>query len=287
MTDSFFQTINQKYSSISKTQLAQNIFKNTVNIGEAAVNILGSFGIAGFRFHIPTREQAKLENEVTDHYVDTNSAVQDHIACKPVQITLTGLQGDYFYSVNEIEDMLANVTPTLSLVKQFVPKLSAATIQAKQGWLNYQNTINTGGGIGENQNIDPSKTLTENTTLASKAGVLWNSLNGVDLFKLFQNLYKLKSAQTRAYLFFEALRKSRAVFSVECSWRSYQNMTVTQVTALRDENADITDITVALKQISFVQSLVRSYENTAGRTREQLAAVENKGVDKGKEVKTV
>lgn len=274
MTDSFFQTINQKYSSISKTQLAQNIFKNTVNIGEAAVNILGSFGIAGFRFHIPTREQAKLENEVTDHYVDTNSAVQDHIACKPVQITLTGLQGDYFYSVNEIEDMLANVTPTLSLVKQFVPQLSAATKQIKKKWAEQQSTANTDGQTGSNREL-------------SSSNILWNTFNDTNLFQVFTNLYKLKSAQTRAYLFFEALRKSRAVFSVECSWRSYQNMTVTQVTALRDENADITDITVALKQISFVQSLVRSYENTAGRTREQLAAVENKGVDKGKEVKTV
>lgn len=276
MTDSFFQTMNKKYGSINKNQLAQNVFKNSVNIGEAVVNVLGNFGVAGFRFNIPLREQVKLENEVTDHYVDTNTPVQDNIASKPVTLTLTGLQGEYFYSVNEIKDALANVTPILSLVKQFTPKLSSATKQIKQKYQESEQGL-AAYYASYDKEVPGWQSLV----------TFGNSLNGMDLFQIFQNLYKLKSAQTRAFLFFEALWKSQAIFSLECSWKVYQNMVVTNVTALRDENADITDFTVSFKQINFVQSLVRSYDNAAGRTREQLVKTTNKGVDKGKEVKTV
>lgn len=267
--------------------MARSLLQDNVNLGEAVVNVLSSTGIAGFKFHIPESEQVNMESDITDHYTDSNSVIQDHVAKRPVVLTLSGYQGEYFYSVNEIEDALANVTPVLSLVKQFVPKLSAATIQAKQGWLNYQNTINTGGGIGENQNIDPSKTLTENTTPANKAGVLWNSLNGVDLFKLFQDLYKLKSAQTRAFLFFEALWKSEAVFTVETTWKRYDNMMIQKVLPIRESNADITSFTVTFKQMNFAQTRFESLNNAAGRTRSQLAKQVNKGISKGSEAQAV
>ena len=285
--DAFLTSFNTKYSTSDKISMARSLLQDNVNLGEAVVNVLSSTGIAGFKFHLPESEQVNMESDITDHYTDSNSVIQDHVAKRPVVLTLSGYQGEYFYSVNEIEDALANVTPVLSLVKQFVPKLSAATIQAKQGWLNYQNTINTGGGIGENQNIDPSKTLTENTTLASKAGVLWNSLNGVDLFKLFQDLYKLKSAQTRAFLFFEALWKSEAVFTVETTWKRYDNMMIQKVLPIRESNADITSFTVTFKQMNFAQTRFESLNNAAGRTRSQLAKQVNKGISKGSEAQAV
>lgn len=285
--DAFLTSFNTKYSTGDKMSMARSLLQDNVNLGEAVVNVLSSTGIAGFKFHIPESEQVNMESDITDHYTDSNSVIQDHVAKRPVVLTLSGYQGEYFYSVNEIEDALANVTPVLSLVKQFVPKLSAATIQAKQGWLNYQNTINTGGGIGENQNIDPLKTLTENTTLANKAGVLWNSLNGVDLFKLFQDLYKLKSAQTRAFLFFEALWKSEAVFTVETTWKRYDNMMIQKVLPIRESNADITSFTVTFKQMNFAQTRFESLNNAAGRTRSQLAKQANKGISKGSEAQAV
>ena len=285
--NAFLTSFNAKYGIGDKLSMARSLLQDNVNIGEAVVNVLSSTGIAGFKFHLPESEQVNMESDITDHYTDSNSVIQDHVAKRPVVLTLSGYQGEYFYSVNEIEDALANVTPVLSLVKQFVPKLSAATIQAKQGWLNYQNTINTGEGIGENQNVDPSKTLTENTTLASKAGLLWNSLTGVDLFKLFQDLYKLKSAQTRAFLFFEALWKSEAVFTVETTWKRYDNMMIQKVLPIRESNADMTSFMVTFKQMNFAQTRFESLNNAAGRTRSQLAKQVNKGISKGSEVQAV
>lgn len=276
-TNDFFQTINKKYSEVNKTQLATKLLKEHTDIEEAVVNILGSTGIAGFKFHIPKREQIKMQAEATDHYIDTNRPVQDHIALKPITITLNGLHGDYFYSVNQIEDMLATVVPTLSLVKQFLPKLSDATKQVKE---KYYKNLKAKAFV---KSTYEKKTNIYDNISSGLDAVL---LNREDLFSLAQQLYKLKSAQTRAFFFFEALWKSRAIFSVETTYRRYDNMVITSATPLRDENADITDFTLTFKQLNFTTSLYRSYENVAGRLRQQLAQTANKGLDKGREVPT-
>ena len=281
----FISKANKKYGQVNPLDWAKNIFKENVDIGSAVVSVLGSTGIAGFKFHIPQTEMVKMESEVTDHYVDDNSVVQDHIIHKPVTITLTGLQGEYFYSVNEIEDTIALIKPTLVLVSQFVPKLSAATMQAK---MKYKNNIDN---IRNTEFVTPQETEffgTKNTAkyigLKDKIGAA--SLSGVDLFQLFQNLIKLKSAQTRAFLFLEALWKSSAEFSVETTWKRYDNMVITSLQPVRDNNADITDFTVTFKQIRKTASLSKRID-VAGRVNEQMAKQDDKGVDKGKQTETI
>lgn len=258
--------LNNQYGLIDKFKLATTTLKENVNVGEAVINIFGATGIAGFKFNVPEREIIKLQSEITDHYTDINNPVQDNIAQKPISITLTGLVGEYFYSVNEIEDLIATITPTLSLVKQFLPKLPNSTKQhlAKK----YTNLTN--------------KETPEVLRATDK-----KDLNSMNLFTLFQNIYKVSSRQTRAFLFFEALWKSKARFSVETSWKKYDNMVVESVTPDRDNNADITTFTVVVKQISFTQTLTDSVENVVGRMKEMLAPIENKGIDKGQKVETI
>lgn len=267
----FFQILNAKTQSFPSIKYAMSLLKNRINginIGEAVVNVLGNTGIAGFKFHVPEKEQVKMQNDVTDHYVDTNSPVQDHVARKPITITLNGFQGDYFYSVNKIEDTLAKVIPTLSLVKQFLPRLPDSTKQrlAKK----YQQV-----------------TQTQKTPLALQNNGTEYTLNSIDLFKLFQDLYKLKSPQTRAFFFLETLWRTNAVFTVETTWKRYNNMLITDITPIRDNNADITEFSVSFKQINFTASLVENINNATGRTRQQLAQMANKGVDKGTKKETI
>lgn len=262
----FFNSVNNKYDVTTKLDNAKVLLKNA-DVGTAVVNVLGATGIAGFKFHIPKTEQVKLQADITDHYTDLNNPVQDHIALKPVELTLTGLVGEYFYSVNEIEDILANVVPTLSLVKQFMPKLTDATMYVKTLF---------------NKKTTTSYKVDKNGKILEKENI--KDYSAMDLFSLFQEIYKLKSAQTRAFFFFEALCNARAIFSVETTWKRYDNMTLLSVTPLRDENADITDFTVTFKQMNFTTSLSRSLNNAVGRTRDELDAIANKGVDKGKKV---
>lgn len=279
--DAFVKKLDNEYGKIRQSDIAKTMFKNSVDVGTAIVSILSNTGIAGFKFNIPQKEQVQMQSDVTDHYVDTNNPVQDHIARKPVTITLQGLQGEYFYSVNQIEDTLAKVIPTISLVKQFLPKLQPEVMRLKTFKRNYNNEIVKVGAAHIN-----AKVLTP-ISFREKFNVAWDALDGVDLFKLFQEMYKIKSSQTRAFMFFEALWRQKAPFTVETTWKRYENMVITNVQPLRDNNADITDFTLSFKQINVTASLYRSYNNAAGRTRQQLAEIVKKGVDKGKKVSTI
>lgn len=270
--ETFIDVKNRQYGTINKKQLAQKMWKSTVNAGEAIVNILGATGIAGFKFHVPKTEEVKFENEITDNYVESNYAIQDHIARKPITITLSGLVGDYFYSVNEIEDALALIVPTITLVKAFIPEITDRVKQQKIGSLNEQK-----------QKLIKQDDGSYKVSVNGKQNEY--EFNTMDLFYLFQSLYKMKSAQTRAFLFFEAMWKSGARFSVETTWKRYDNMVVQSVTPKRDNNADITEFMIVCKQMEFVNSKVETIEEYKNRTQLQKADITNKGAVKGTPIK--
>lgn len=269
ITNNFFANINNKYSKSDVTNYAKYCLKQSVDVGKAIVSVLSNTGISGFKFNIPQTEQVKMESEVTDHYTDINSAVQDHIAKKPVTITLSGLEGEYFYSLNPIEDALGLITPTLSLIKQFLPKLDAAVMQFKAKKTHQVPKIK--------KNADGTMIIEAEVSANKK------DFNAIEMFTLFQDLYKLKSAQTRAFLFFQAMWDAQAIFSVETTWRRYDNMVITSIIPVRDNNADITEFTLTFKQLSFTQSETLDLKG-AGRVLEQNSPVVNKGIEKGKEV---
>lgn len=251
---------------------------NVVSINDAIASVFTSTGIAGFKFHCPLSEQVNMESNITDHYVDTNSAVQDHIARRPVIITLNGYQGEYFYSVHPVETMVTKIAPVLTLIEVFKPKLDSISKQIKIR-KNERKLININNG---------DKTDAEEyAQTAGKENFLSKQYNAVDLFQLFQNIYKLKSAQTRAFFYFEALWKSEILFTIETSWKRFDNMVIQKVIPLRDNNADVTDFSVTFKQINITTSKSESIENVAGRLKEQAAPVTKKGIDKGVEKDTL
>lgn len=275
VSNKFLQQLNNKFSKIHPVDFAKSFFKEHADVGTAVVSVLSNTGIAGFKFHLPESEQIKLQSEITDHYTDSNTVIQDHVARKPVYITLRGLQGDFFYSVNKIEDTLALVVPTMTLCKQFIPKISNATVQTKLKWAKYQKSLET------------AKEANKKMSLLDKTKEGWQTLNGVDLFRLFQEVYKLKSAQTRAFFYLEAMWQSNKPFTVETTWRRYDNAMIENLIVLRDKNADITDFTVTFKIMNFAHSQYTDLKNVAKLTRQQLMKKVNKGVSKGKEVKAV
>lgn len=244
-----------------------------VDIKDAIVSIFTSTGIAGFKFHIVNSEQIRMQSDITDHYTDINSAVQDHVARKPIKITLGGYQGEYYYTVHPIENMIAKVAPVLTLIEVFKPKINAVTQKIKQKQVERQ--------LIKINNVDKTAAENYHNTFAEK------EFNAVDLFRLFLNIYKFKSKQTQAFFFFEALWQSDLVFTVETSWKIYNNLIIEDITALRDNNADITDFTITFKQVGITTSKSESIKDVAGRLQAQAAQVTQKGIDKGKEVDTL
>lgn len=304
MANKYLTKLNNVYGKVNLQALATKTFQDIVDSKNAVLSILSHTGIAGFKFHIPEREQVRMQSRITTHYLENNEPAQDHIANEPIEITLQGYQGEYFYPINKFESMAAAVIPTMALVPEFMTQLSPITKQVKQAKLDYEQSLNpnqfqtyngsaiansinnyvSGNNIGDGSIISQTITDYVNRDRLSSLTTAWkNNFNAVDLFAIFQNLYKFKSAQARAFYFFEALWKARMTFSVETSWKRYDNMAILSVVPVRDKTLDITDFKVTLQQINRTYSLSTSV-NAAGRTRTQLAEEANKGTDKGLQV---
>lgn len=278
--------LNNTYGKVNLTSIASKTFQDIVDADNAVLGILSHTGIAGFKFHITDREQVILNNQITNHYLENNEPAQDHIANEPVRITLQGYQGEYFYPINKIEAVAAAVIPTMALIPEIMPQLDSITKQVKTAKLNYElkNQIqnlysaNTSNPYGQAV-YDYINNGTINNKISNLKSAM-QTFNVVDLFAIFQNLYKMASAQTRAFYFLEALWKSKMLFSVETSWKRYDNMAITNVTPVRDRNRDITDFRVSLQQINRTYSMTMAV-NAAGRTEMQKSETVDKGTDKG------
>ena len=51
-------------------------------------------GIAGFVMDVRMEDEVNLESDITDHYVEDNTAVQDQVSLKPEEVTVHGLVGE-------------------------------------------------------------------------------------------------------------------------------------------------------------------------------------------------
>ena len=50
------------------------------------------FGLGGFVFDVASETETRMEADITDHYVEDNSAIQDHIGVNRI---VTGKQRNY------------------------------------------------------------------------------------------------------------------------------------------------------------------------------------------------
>lgn len=80
-------------------------------------------GISGFVFDILDVEEVSLQSDITDHYIETNSAIQDHIAQKPIKFTLKGYVGElkqiFDNQSTTVFSQIAGLVPVAALLPNF------------------------------------------------------------------------------------------------------------------------------------------------------------------------
>ena len=262
MTDAYtFDETAYNIKVIKET--SRYLFKQSVKASQALVNIVGVTGIAGFQFDIDDEVSINLESDITDNYIEDNTSIQDHIVLKPVVISMRGFVGTFKYTPNKLKSIVGKVTNTLSLVSLFLPKIEKLPERFKTGFIGNQ---------------------TQDAQFGLDVGAYgFSSLN---LFKDFQDLFYLKSSQTRAFLFFEALRNSRALFSVQTPYKRYDNMAIQTLKPIQDGTTkDTTDFSITFKQLRFTQTTTVQAANSAARRQAQVQSQVNKGIIKGIEKK--
>jgi len=198
------------------------------------VTPLNAFGFGGFLFDVEGETSVNLTAEITDHYLEDNSAVQDHIAIRPKKLTLKGYVGELVHR-NEEEDgaIIQKVTQKLTVASQYLPTLSAATKQIQDA---------------------KREALEDGVSLED---VRLDSINRItDYYAFARNVLTPVSKQQQAYMYFKALHEGKFLVSVQTPFEFMNRMAIESVSAKQDEGSRfVSDFTIVLKEIRTVSVL--------------------------------
>lgn len=206
-------------------------------------------GIAGYLFDIVGDESVELNSEITDHYVENNTAIQDQIALRPEQIQVRGVVAE-LVNVNARDDAQAPVSDPLPLNADFVPALTPGAEAQKEA-------------RDEEQTQDVSAVL-----------------SGQSLFGYYNNRTPSPNItrQAKAFNYFRQLWQGRQLFSVETPWGYWNNMAISSIRVEQREDTRFrSDFTITLKKIRFAQDLTVSVGQLAGRAVPQRSDIVRNG----------
>ena len=187
-------------------------------------------GIGGFVFDYEGEDTVTLQSEITDHFLESNDAVQDHIAQKPVRVVLRGFVSELAQKPPAgVLGALSTIQNKLTAVPAYLGKYTPGAIQGIQRAITTaQATVNQINlGLAKVQNI---------------VGFLPGAA-------------PQKSKQQKAYAQLEALYLSRQVFTVQTPYRYFDSMVIESISFIQpEETQSWSDISVTLKQMRFVQT---------------------------------
>lgn len=203
-----------------------------------------------------------LVSDITDHFVEDNTAIQDQIALKPEEIRTEGFIGELNDIAPSILAPLAATASKLTVISGFTPQLSTTALLAyNEALFLYQTAQN----------------------LASSAVSTWSSLtdSGGESVIDGSGITPSTSTQNKQQQFFNQFYgywRNRTLFTVQTPWAVFTNMAIKTLHAVQDEQTQVvTSFTVTFKMVRFAETIIT--ENLGqGRQISQGAVLENLGV---------
>ena len=220
-------------------------------------------GIAGFKLSIVDIYETESDSEITDHYVENNTAKQDNIAIKPEMYTIKGKIAELVYTKTDKVSTLGKLAGKLTIINGYLPVVSASIKQAQNSILNAQ----AGGGL----------TNYLNASLATS----------VDLYQTFQKINPPRTNQAKGYNYFSALMKARQLISFDTPWGFKSNFAIKNFVFTQPEATDdVSEVKLTLKEIRKVATKLVPFDpkKYQGRTAGQISSTVDKGSIQGKAV---
>lgn len=234
---------------------------NSISLGGSALSLVGMStalvkpknpppGTAGFVFDIKMTENVTMNAQVTDHFTEINSAIQDHVAIDPIKITLVGKVGEL---VHTKEAELAFASAALDRLAPITHMKPSQSAQAQKY-------------------ISAADQAISATKSAMKA---FSNLAGVFATE------PAKNKQQKAFKTFENYFLGRTILTIETPWATYGSMLLENWSADQDEESIYeTTYTLTFKQLRFVGTTVNT-GNLSGRNGAQLSKAVDKGAQSG------
>lgn len=195
-------------------------------------------------FNYEGEQTVSLSSDVTDHYIENNTAIQDQVALKPETITTSGFIGE----LNDVAPAalipLQTVAEKLVAIGAYAPQISeTAAIAYAKAFQLYQ--------VG--------------ASLANSAVSSWSSLTGGGAQTVINGattqqdiVNQTNKSQTKQQIYFQQFYgywKNRTLFTVQTPWAVFQDMIIQNLRAVQDaETRMITDFEITFKLMRFAST---------------------------------
>lgn len=205
-----------------------------------------------FLFNYEGENSISLTSDITDHFIEDNSSVQDQITLKPEMITVSGFVGELNDIAPAALAVLKTIASKLTVINAYTPVLSATAINAyNEAFFLYQNASSAA-----------------NTVVSAV-----NSLTGGN--SKTSNQTKQQVAFTTFYGYWLA----RYLFTVQTPWAVFPNMAIQSLRAMQDADTRmITNFEITFKKMRFASTSATPVSATVGDFGDTRGAAQAAGV---------
>lgn len=219
-----------------------------------------------FLFNFEGENRVTLTSDITDHFVEDNTAIQDQIALRPEIVTTMGYIGELNDIAPDILEPAKEAADKLILLAPYTPELTTAAL------------------IAYNQ----AKQAYDTAALVAKAAVsAWDTINSrrsspiAGDSNLTGDGKAVQTEQQRAFTRFFAYWQNRQLFQVQTPWAIFTDMAIQTLNATQDEDTKvISGFEITFKKIKFVRTLFQDQAGSFGNNRGAAGAssILDKGV---------
>lgn len=226
----------------------------------------------GHWFSIVEEDSLNLQSQITDNYIENNTAVQDHIALSPVVITLRGYVGEVEFK------------PPTVFTNYLTDKINSYT----------SNTL----GITVSDKLGPLSALlppVDNVNQMARNAVQYVESSFNRYKRIYNQLMSLskkgqkqvtESVQQYVAKNLKEMWENRTLVEVVTPYGLYKNMAIQSITLTQGNTTTLSELSVSLKQINFAetQTTKPDTDRMAMYNAIQRTEVENCGKAQGVEV---
>lgn len=220
-----------------------------------------------FLFNYEGEQTVILDSDITDHFIEDNTAIQDQIALRPVMITTQGFVSELNNVVPTLLQPLQLIANTLTPVGAYVPGLSVTAIEAyNQAFQLYQVTQNAiNAGVSAWSSISGG----QGTTVISGQESAFSPINRLPN----------QNKQQTAFQLFYGYWINRTLFTVQTPWAIFQNMAIKTLRPVQSADTNtFTTFECTFKQIRTASSSTPTQSLVSqGRLSSQCSDITNQG----------
>jgi len=216
-------------------------------------------------FHIEGENTVTLDSDITDHFIEDNTAIQDQIALRPETITVNGFIGELNDLVPDFAPFIKLTAEKLTVISAYTPALSASALLAyNRAKFTYDTIANTGRDLVQSYN-----SINGLDSLNQVGGVGIVLPDGTKLKQTNQNKQQVMFQQLYGYW------RNRYLFDVQTPWAIFQNMAIKTLRAVQDPDTRmITDFSLTFKTMRFATT-----RTVAAQLGRQDEAFQGRGFD--------